>query len=122
MKTLARLSLVVVLITGLVWVFWPQQDIRPDVSMATSHQSNAPAVVPRLGASAARVLGSDWTQNSSPVMANFADWCARYGAAADTERAGLVAEGVALARSRRVELAEWIRTDPERALAAALAK
>ena len=120
MKTFTRLCLVVLLITGLVWVLWPRQDARPDVAMAASPEPVAVAAVPRVGAAAARVVGSDWAKNLVPVMANFADWCARYEAATDPERAALVAEGIALAQSRREELAEWIRTDPERALAAAV--
>lgn len=59
--------------------------------------------------------------DAEPAVAAFADWAGRFQAAGTPEeRAALLAEGVALARERRRVLAEWIRTDPERALAAAV--
>jgi hypothetical protein len=52
-----------------------------------------------------------------PVFSLFADWCRRYIAASSPqERAALRAEGVALARERRVALAKLIQSNPDRAL------
>lgn len=69
---------------------------------------------------ASRIAGQLWKEEPAPEMANFADWCARYDAAKSAERKALVAEGISLAQRRRAELAQWIRTDPQRALAAAV--
>lgn len=67
-----------------------------------------------------RVISSAWKSESEPVMAVFADWCARYDAAGIKERDAMLAEGIKLAQQRRETLVKWIRSDPERALAAAV--
>ncbi len=55
-----------------------------------------------------------WPAQRGVPFEAFRDWQARYGAAAD--KAGLAAEGLTLARARRVALARWIERDPEFAL------
>ena len=87
---------------------------------ALAPESTPAASVAGLNTSMASVLGSAWEDERVPSMAAFADWCARYEVAMDSERSAFVAEGIALAQARREELANWIRTDPERALAAAV--
>jgi hypothetical protein len=52
-----------------------------------------------------------------PAFAAFADWCENYLETETPEaRAALEAEGVALARDRRVAMAELIQSNPQRAL------
>src|SRR5688572_6660299 len=50
------------------------------------------------------------------AFARFKDWTERYLAAEPASRAGLLAEGVELATSRRAALKELIQSNPERAL------
>ncbi len=50
----------------------------------------------------------------------FAEWARRYEAATPEERLALLNEGLQLARERRVQMADWIRNDPRRALANAV--
>jgi len=57
----------------------------------------------------------------SSDIAGFGAWAARYAAANNTDKPGLLSEGIQLARQRRAILGGWIRTDPERALAASAA-
>lgn len=71
-------------------------------------------MVPRL------VIGSGWVTDAEPAVAAFAEWAGRFQAATPGQRAALLAEGMVLAQERREVLAEWIRTDPQRALAAAV--
>lgn len=82
----------------------------------------SPAVVPdQKSAAPARLsISSAWKSEPAMSVAAFAAWYERFLAAAPAEREALIAEGIALARARRVTLAEWIRNDPERALAAAV--
>ncbi len=54
------------------------------------------------------------------AVARFQAWLDEWEAALPAERRALEGEGLALARERRALLREWIRTDPERALAAAV--
>ncbi len=54
------------------------------------------------------------------VFSEFAEWTARYLAVAPDEQERLLAEGLVLARDRRIVLAALIRTDPRAALAAAI--
>jgi hypothetical protein len=65
---------------------------------------------------------SEWGQEQSlPVLASFQSWTGRYETAATPEaKAGLVSEGVALAKQRRALLAGLIKSDPEKALALAV--
>ncbi|MEQ1934490.1 MAG: immunoglobulin domain-containing protein, partial [Fimbriimonadaceae bacterium] len=53
-------------------------------------------------------------------MTAFAQWTDRFFEATGAQKAGLLSEGVKLAEQRRLVLAQFIRSDPERALAAAV--
>lgn len=99
----------------------PQEREQPQ-PQALAPLPMAASVMPAKAARPARlVMGSGWLTEAEPAVAAFADWARRYQAAGTPEeRAALLAEGVALAKERRKVLAEWIRTDPERALAAAV--
>lgn len=66
------------------------------------------------------VMGSGWKTEAEPAVAAFAEWAGRFQAASPEQRVALLVEGMALAQERRKVLAEWIRTDPARALAAAV--
>ncbi|MGV3661762.1 MAG: Calx-beta domain-containing protein [Prosthecobacter sp.] len=66
------------------------------------------------------IMSSAWMKEAEPAVAAFADWARRFQTATPEQRSALLAEGMALATERRKVLAEWIRTDPERALAAAV--
>ncbi len=117
MKPFARFALVVVFVSGVAWILRSRDE--PVAAGPPKHDvPAAPAVAVPVPVPA--VVGSGWKSETSPAMADFAGWCARYDAANDAGRAALVAEGVRLASERREELAKWIRTDPERALAAAV--
>lgn len=59
-----------------------------------------------------------WRAEIRPELAAFAEWTDRFRA--NPQDAGLVAEGVSLAAARRPVMLELIRTDPQRALAAAV--
>lgn len=50
------------------------------------------------------------------ALADFSQWLDDYSAAGATEREPLAAQGLQLARERRVEMESLIRTDPQRAL------
>lgn len=65
------------------------------------------------------VMSRAWTAETEPAMAAFAEWYERFRTATPDQQRALLTEGIALAQQRREKLAEWIRTDPERALAAA---
>lgn len=59
-----------------------------------------------------------WNRELPPAMAAFRAWAERYRATSDrAARLALEAEGVALARARRPEMLNAIKTDPQRALA-----
>jgi hypothetical protein len=58
-----------------------------------------------------------WNGPLTPAMAAFQTWTEAYRAAPAPGRANLVAEGVSLARARRVEMRRLIVEDPARALA-----
>lgn len=59
-----------------------------------------------------------WNRELPPAMAAFRAWAERYRATEDrAARVSLEAEGVALARARRTEMLNVIKTDPQRALA-----
>ena len=120
MKTSTRFALLVVLIVGLIWQLGREEVSPPDKPSASLPKEKAALRLPVESQTAARVVGSLWKTESTPVMASFADWCARYEAADATARASLLAEGIRMAQQRRAQMAEWIRTDPERALAAAV--
>jgi uncharacterized delta-60 repeat protein len=66
------------------------------------------------------LVGSRWTSDPDERVQAFEAWTQRFLSASPGDRAALVAEGTALARQRREILANWIRSDPERALAAAI--
>lgn len=79
------------------------------------------AFEPSTGVPPRLVMSSAWRTEAEPAVAAFADWVRRFQAAATPEeRAALLVEGMPLAEARRKVLAEWIRTDPQRALAAAV--
>ncbi len=61
---------------------------------------------------------SEWGRESLPVLAAFRSWAVRYETApTPATKAGLVSEGVALAKQRRARLASLIKSNPEMALA-----
>ena len=66
------------------------------------------------------VIASAWLSETQPAMAAFTEWTARYLNAPAAQQAGLLPEGLALARQRRAALAALIPTDPEQALADAV--
>ena len=59
----------------------------------------------------------NWEKPQPAAMTAFREWTERYRSATSAERAGLEAEGVALARARRPEMLRLIQDDPQRALA-----
>jgi hypothetical protein len=61
---------------------------------------------------------TEWPANRAEVFDKFRSWQAQYRTAAD--KAALEAEGVAMAKTRRVAMAKWIERDPEFALAQAV--
>ena len=66
---------------------------------------------------------ASWGQveNTATSLAGFSSWASKYTAEADpVARRALVAEGVALAKSRNAALAHLIEADPERAIALAV--
>lgn len=102
--------------------------VRTTAARVAPAQTEAPVLVrtatipvaiksPVLPGKLFRTIESNWQQ---PVreesFARFKDWTERYLAAEPQSRAGLVAEGVALASARRAALRELMKADPERAL------
>jgi M6 family metalloprotease-like protein len=76
---------------------------------------------PPAGAKSAAYASAWGEEQSLPELAAFQSWAGRYETAATPEaRAGLVAEGVALAKQRRALLAGLIKSNPEKALALAV--
>jgi hypothetical protein len=67
-----------------------------------------------------RTYGDAAPAKAGTPYTRFASWSEKFLEASATERAGLIAEGVELARDRRVEMAELIRKDPKAALEAAV--
>ncbi|MBI5800331.1 MAG: immunoglobulin domain-containing protein [Verrucomicrobia bacterium] len=61
---------------------------------------------------------TEWPANRAEAFEKFRAWQAQYRAEAGN--AGLEAEGIALAKARRVAMARWIERDPEFALMQAL--
>ena len=57
---------------------------------------------------------------AGPALARFAEWQARFSAADPGRRGSLTAEGLGLAQARREALRQFIRENPEQALANAL--
>ena len=80
---------------------------------------NAGVVHPPLVGPKPAAYASEWGQERSlPVLAAFQSWAGRYAAAATPgAKAGLVSEGVVLAKQRRALLAGLIKSNPEKALA-----
>lgn len=68
--------------------------------------------------SARTVIAHGWGSSGEPELMAFAEWTKRYVSAAN--RDALIEEGVRLASKRRVIMAGLIRTDPMRALEAAV--
>ena len=66
------------------------------------------------------VFGSGWDHDPDAAQAAFTAWASQYTQADAATRAQAVAEGVKLAQERRAVVKDWIRHDPERALAAAV--
>ena len=79
MKTSTRFALLVVLIVGLIWQLGREEVSPPDKPSASLPKEKAALRLPVESQTAARVVGSLWKTESTPVMASFADWCARYG-------------------------------------------
>ena len=76
---------------------------------------------PPAGAKPAAYAPERGREQSLPVLAAFQSWSGRYETAATPgAKAGLVSEGVALARQRRALLADLIKSNPEKALALAV--
>jgi sugar lactone lactonase YvrE len=72
----------------------------------------------RAGAKPAAYASAWGREQPLPELAAFQSWAGRYETAATPEpKAGLVSEGVALAKQRRALLAGLIKSDPEQALA-----
>ena len=65
-------------------------------------------------------IASHWSGVAFPAFAEFRGWTERYLAAPESQRDELLAEGVALARTRRDALSALIQADPRSALAAAV--
>lgn len=57
---------------------------------------------------------------AGPALARFAEWQARFSAADPARRGSLTAEGLGLTQARREALRQFIRENPEQALACAL--
>jgi uncharacterized delta-60 repeat protein/M6 family metalloprotease-like protein len=66
------------------------------------------------------VIGSVWDTTMTTVFSRFHDWTTRYFASSPANRSALTAEGVELAKARRVVMAQLIKEDPEMALALAV--
>ncbi len=63
------------------------------------------------------VLEQSWVEASgNPAQERFKAWVAAYRDASGAQRAGMVQEGVERASERRMEMREWIVTDPMEAL------
>jgi hypothetical protein len=65
-------------------------------------------------------FGTHWGKESDPALAAFSGWAERYLAAAEPDRAAMVAHGVNLAQRRRAALLDLIVSDPREALAASV--
>src|ERR1700690_4113744 len=65
---------------------------------------------------------SEWGQSQpQPVLAAFQSWASRYEIAATAgAKAGLISEGVVLAKQRRALLADLVKSNPQKALALAV--
>ena len=66
------------------------------------------------------IFASAWKAETHAGLAEFNAWAGRYAAADAEGKRALLAEGVALAQTRRVALAALIKKDPRAALAAAV--
>lgn len=88
----------------------PTRDSVPP-SSASQASEKAPA---RL------IFGSGWEHDPDAVQSAFTAWASNYAKADAATRAATLAEGVKLAQDRRAVVKDWIRQDPERALAAAV--
>lgn len=88
---------------------------RPGQKGSLASASAAPNAKP-----AREWIGSAWGTEKRKPYAAFSKWTALYLAASAADRAGLVAEGVSLAQSRRQALATEIKTNPQQALADAV--
>jgi len=83
---------------------------------------NTGALPPQPAGAKSAAYASAWGQPQPlPALAAFQSWAGRYATVATPgDRAGLVSEGVALAKQRRALLATLIKTHPEEALALAV--
>lgn len=91
--------------------------------LATDLNAQNAGVVPSPPAGAKpAAYASEWGREQSlPELAAFQSWAGRYETAATPgTKAGLVSEGVALAKQRRALLASLIKSNPEKALALAV--
>ncbi|HTY88969.1 MAG TPA: hypothetical protein VMB80_16100 [Candidatus Acidoferrum sp.] len=99
-----------VLVGSLLW---------PNLDLNAQNAGETPA--PPASAKPAAYASAWGREQPRPELAAFQSWAGRYQAAASpAARAGLVAEGVGLAKQRRALLADLIERDPEMALAAAV--
>lgn len=92
-----------------------------EAPLATRERQVLPGFQSHTALASRLITSSGWKTEAEPALAAFADWARRFAAAATPEqRAALLAEGMKLAEARREVLADLIRTDPQRALAAAV--
>ena len=130
LKNAALPVLLLLAVGGFVrWQFSPSGSPDAGTVAATAKpQARAESPVPASAAEApesvrgqtlARLAyAQGWNRELPPAMAAFRAWAERYRATADrAARVALEAEGVALARARRTEMLNVIKTDPQRALA-----
>ena len=132
MKKLTGLSFAgVLLVAGLATLYFASTPETPKAGPSLrSHATAGTATTARSSLSTADksapasascdVTGSKWSSTSPNEFAEFRDWTARYLAAAPSARAKLLAEGIALAKARRLALSSLIKEDPENALALAV--
>jgi hypothetical protein len=63
------------------------------------------------------IFSTRWGRETRPELSAFSKWIAQYTNASPTQKSGLLARGVALARERRGAFKELIRTHPKSAIA-----
>lgn len=132
--------LIVVVLAGLGWRWLrePQTPAAqasaeaaalPQVAVMHSPREDAPPPPVRspftpkaawTGVPARLNFASGWKDETKPELAAFAEWVERFLGAPETERAALAGEGAGLAQARRAALKALIKSDPERAIAAAV--
>ncbi|CAN5777511.1 hypothetical protein BH11VER1_BH11VER1_22360 [soil metagenome] len=91
----------------------PVRNPRPSVIPAPTQVPKSREIT-----SSRSIIGRTWESPEPSELTSFAEWTKRYTIAANHDE--LMAEGMRLASHRRVVMANLIRTDPMRALAAAV--